>query len=171
MAENKRDYYEVLGVEKGASAEDIKKAYRKAAMKYHPDRNPGNAEAEEKFKEVGEAYEVLSDDDKRSRYDQFGFAGVDPNYGAGQGGPYGSGFGGGGFGGFGGFGDFGDIFSDLFGGGASTRGANRNGPRRGENVMSIFYWVYFGRFSLREKLYLKRRLIRRFAAPSPTGEG
>ena len=136
MAENKRDYYEVLGVEKGASAEDIKKAYRKAAMKYHPDRNPGNAEAEEKFKEVGEAYEVLSDDDKRSRYDQFGFAGVDPNYGAGQGGPYGSGFGGSGFGGFGGFGDFGDIFSDLFGGGASTRGASRNGPRRGENVMS-----------------------------------
>ena len=114
MAENKRDYYEVLGVEKGASAEDIKKAYRKAAMKYHPDRNPGNAEAEEKFKEVGEAYEVLSDDDKRSRYDQFGFAGVDPNYGAGQGGPYGSGFGGSGFGGFGGFGDFGDIFSVEF---------------------------------------------------------
>ena len=137
MAENKRDYYEVLGVEKGASAEDIKKAYRKAAMKYHPDRNPGNAEAEEKFKEVGEAYEVLSDDDKRSRYDQFGFAGVDPNYGAGQGGgAYGSGFGGFGGGGFGGFGDFGDIFSDLFGGGASTRSAARNAPRRGENVMA-----------------------------------
>ena len=100
MAENKRDYYEVLGVEKDASAEAIKKAYRKAAMKYHPDRNPGNAEAEEKFKEVGEAYEVLSDADKKARYDQFGFAGVDPNYGAGQGGGYGSGFGG--------FGDFGD---------------------------------------------------------------
>ena len=136
MAENKREYYELLGVEKGASAEDIKKAYRKAAMKYHPDRNPGNAEAEEKFKEVGEAYEVLSDDDKRSRYDQFGFAGVDPNYGAGQGGAYGSGFGGFGGGGFGGFGDFGDIFSDLFGGGASTRSAARNAPRRGENVMA-----------------------------------
>ena len=134
MAENKRDYYEVLGVEKGASAEEIKKAYRKAAMKYHPDRNPGNAEAEAKFKECGEAYEVLSDDDKRARYDQFGFAGVDPNYGGGQGGnPFGGGFGGGGFGGFG---DFGDIFSEFFGGGAFTRGASQNAPRRGENVMS-----------------------------------
>ena len=109
MAENKRDYYEVLGVDKGDSAEEIKKSYRKQAMKYHPDRNPGDKEAEEKFKEVGEAYEVLSDDDKRARYDQFGFAGVDPNYGAGQGGAYGGGFGGG-FGGFGGFGDLGDIF-------------------------------------------------------------
>jgi len=134
MAENKRDYYEVLGVEKGASADEIKKAYRKAAMKYHPDRNPGNAEAEARFKECGEAYEVLSDDDKRARYDQFGFAGVDPNYGGGQGGnPFGGGFGGGGFGGFG---DFGDIFSEFFGGGASTRGASQNAPRRGENVMS-----------------------------------
>ena len=130
MAENKRDYYEVLGVEKGASAEEIKKAYRKAAMKYHPDRNPGDKTAEEKFKECGEAYEVLSDDDKRARYDQFGFAGVDPNYGAGAGG----GAYGGGFGGFGGFGDLGDIFGEFFGGG-SSRSANRNGPRRGENVM------------------------------------
>ena len=105
MAENKRDYYEVLGVQKGASTDEIKKAYRKQAMKYHPDRNPGNTEAEEKFKECAEAYEVLSDDDKRARYDQFGFAGVDPNYCAGQGGGYGSGFGG-----FGDFGDLGDIF-------------------------------------------------------------
>ena len=128
MAENKRDYYEVLGVEKGASAEEIKKAYRKSAMKYHPDRNPGDKEAEEKFKEVGEAYEVLSDDDKRARYDQYGFAGVDPNFGAGGGGGFG-----GGFGGFGDFGDFGDIFGSFFGGGAS-RGASANGPRRGENV-------------------------------------
>ena len=79
MAENKRDYYEVLGVQKSASADEIKKAYRKAAMKYHPDRNPGDKEAEAKFKEVGEAYEVLSDDSKRQRYDQFGFAGVDPS--------------------------------------------------------------------------------------------
>lgn len=128
---NKRDYYEVLGVEKGASAEDIKKAYRKAAMKYHPDRNPGDKEAEEKFKEVGEAYEVLSDDDKRARYDQYGFAGVDPNYAAG-----GAGFNGfDGFGGFGGFGDLGDIFGDLFGGG-SRRGGGQSAGRRGENIMS-----------------------------------
>ncbi len=130
MAENKRDYYEVLGVEKGASAEEIKKAYRKSAMKYHPDRNPGDKAAEEKFKELGEAYEVLSDDDKRARYDQFGFAGVDPNYGGGAG--YGGGFGGG-FGGFGDFGDLGDIFGSFFGGGGSRR-STQNAPRRGENV-------------------------------------
>ena len=132
MAENKRDYYEVLGVEKTASADEIKKAYRKAAMKYHPDRNPGDKEAEEKFKEVGEAYEVLSDDGKRSRYDQFGFAGVDPNYGAGQGGYGGYG------GGFSGFGDMGDIFGDIFGDvfGGTGRRSNTNAPRRGENVMS-----------------------------------
>ena len=130
MAENKRDYYEVLGVQKSASAEEIKKAYRKAAMKYHPDRNPGDKEAEAKFKEVGEAYEVLSDDGKRQRYDQFGFAGVDPNYGAGGNGPYGAGFSG-----FGDFGDFGDIFGEFFGGGRS-RASSQNAPRRGENIMS-----------------------------------
>ena len=128
MAENKRDYYEVLGVEKGASADEIKRAYRKAAMKYHPDRNPGDKEAEEKFKEVGEAYEVLSDDDKRARYDQYGFAGVDPNFNPGGG--YGGGFGGG----FDGFGDLGDIFGEFFGGG--SRSSTANAPRRGENVMS-----------------------------------
>ena len=127
MAENKRDYYEVLGVDKSASAEEIKRAYRKSAMKYHPDRNPGDKTAEEKFKELGEAYEVLSDDEKRSRYDQFGHAGVDPNFGGGAGGY------GGGFGGFGGFGDFGDIFGDLFGGGRS-RASSYNAPRQGENV-------------------------------------
>ena len=134
MAENKRDFYEVLGVEKTASADEIKKAYRKAAMKYHPDRNPGDKEAEAKFKEAGEAYEVLSDDDKRSRYDQFGHAGVDPNFNPGYGG-FGGGFGGGGFSGFG---DIGDIFGDLFGGGfgGGARSGGRSGPRRGENVAS-----------------------------------
>ena len=134
MAENKRDYYEVLGVEKNASADQIKKACRKAAMKYHPDRNPGDKEAEEKFKEVGEAYEVLSDEEKRQRYDQFGFAGVDPNFGAGGYGGYG-GYGGG-FGGFGDFGDLGDIFGSFFGGGSRSSGSTANAPRRGENVMS-----------------------------------
>lgn len=126
---DKRDYYEVLGVEKGASAEDIKRAYRKAAMKYHPDRNPGDKTAEEKFKEVGEAYEVLSNDEKRARYDQYGFAGVDPNFGAGGGAGYGD------FSGFGGFGDLGDIFGEFFGGGSSRRGA-QSSARRGENVLS-----------------------------------
>ena len=131
MAENKRDYYEVLGVSKDASADEIKKAYRKCAMKYHPDRNPGDKEAEEKFKEAGEAYEVLSDADKKARYDQYGFAGVDPNFGAGAGG-----YGGSGFGGFSDFGDLGDIFGEFFGGGGRSRGSQQNAPRRGENVMS-----------------------------------
>ena len=112
---DKRDYYEVLGLQKGASEDEIKSAFRKMAMKYHPDRNPGNKEAEEKFKEVNEAYSVLSDADKKEKYDRFGFAGVDPNAGFGGGG---SGFGGfgGGYGGAQGFGGFEDIFNMFTGG-------------------------------------------------------
>lgn len=126
---DKRDYYEVLGVDKSASAEDIKKAYRQLAKKYHPDLNPGNKEAEEKFKEVNEAYEVLSDSDKKARYDQFGHAGVDPSYG---GGGYGGGF----SGGFGDMGDIGDIFNSFFGGGfsSSSSRSNSNAPRRGQDI-------------------------------------
>ena len=117
MAQEKRDYYEVLGVSKTATDAEIKKAYRKLAMKYHPDYNPGDKEAEEKFKEVNEANEVLSDPKKRQLYDQYGFAGVDPAYAAQNGGGPGAG----GFGGFGGDGvDLGDIFGDFFGGGASS---------------------------------------------------
>ena len=142
---DKRDYYEVLGLQKGASDDEIKRAYRKLAKKYHPDVNPGDAEAEVKFKEIGEAYEVLSDSDKKARYDQFGFAGVDPNYGAGQDGGFG-GFGGG-FGGMD-FGDIGDIFGSMFGGGFGQNQRRRNGPRRGsdieESVLLSFEEAAFG---------------------------
>ena len=130
---DKRDYYEVLGVSKSASDDEIKKAYRKKAKQYHPDLNPGDAEAEAKFKEANEAYEVLSDSQKKARYDQFGHAGVDPNYGAGGGGAYGGGFGGGGFD----FGDLGDIFGSFFGGGfGGGRQANPNAPQKGETIQT-----------------------------------
>ena len=137
---DKRDYYEVLGVSKGASDDEIRKAHRKLAKKYHPDLNRDNPEAAEKFKELNEAYEVLSDKDKRAKYDQFGFAGVDPNYGAGQGG-FGGGFD---------MGDLGDIFGSFFGGGfggGSTR-SRRNAPQRGETlqqrIMLSFEEAAFG---------------------------
>ena len=131
---DKRDYYEVLGIQKGASDDEIKKAYRRMAKQYHPDLNPGNAEAEAKFKECNEAYEVLSDADKKARYDRFGHAGVDPNYGAGGGGGF-DGFGGGmGF-------DVGDIFSSIFGGSGGFGGfgggrSNPNAPQRGSDIQT-----------------------------------
>lgn len=126
MAEQKRDYYEVLGISRGASDDEIKKAYRKLAKANHPDLNPGDKAAEARFKEVNEAYEVLSDADKKGRYDQFGHAGVDPNFGAG----------GAGFNGNFDFGDLGDIFGSFFGGGfgGTQRRANPNAPQRGESI-------------------------------------
>ncbi len=127
MAE-KRDYYEVLGVDKGADDASIKKAYRSLAKKYHPDMNPGDAEAEARFKEVNEAYDVLSDSDKRAKYDQYGHAAFDPSAAGG-----GAGFGG--FGGFSDFGDIGDIFGSFFGGGFGGSSSRRaNAPTRGEDV-------------------------------------
>lgn len=127
---DKRDYYEVLGLQKGASADEIKKSYRSLARKYHPDLHPDDKDCAEKFKEVNEAYEVLSDPSKKERYDQFGHAGVDPNYGGG-------GFGGG-AGGFNPFGDMGDIFDNLFGGSFGGFGGSRtsraNAPRRGQDI-------------------------------------
>jgi molecular chaperone DnaJ len=126
MAE-KRDYYEVLGLSKGASDDEIKKAYRKLAKENHPDLHPGDKACEERFKEIGEAYEVLSDPDKKARYDQYGHAAFDPN----------SGFGGGGFGGFSDFGDLGDILGSIFGGGFGFGGGgtrSRTAAQKGENL-------------------------------------
>ena len=122
---DKRDYYEVLGVDKSADANAIKKAYRTLAKKYHPDMNPGDKEAEAKFKEVNEAYAVLSDEEKKAKYDQFGHAAFDPAAGGGYGAD------------FGGFGDFGDIFSSFFGGGfggGASGGRRANAPTRGDDI-------------------------------------
>ena len=135
MAESKRDYYEVLGVSRNATDAEIKKAYRTLAKKYHPDMNPGDKEAEKKFKEASEAYAVLSDSEKRRQYDQFGHAAFE------QGGGGAGGFDG--FGGFGGFsgGDMGDIFGDIFGdlfGGGGRRRAN-NGPMKGANLRAVIH--------------------------------
>ena len=140
MAETKRDYYEVLGLKKGASESEIKSAFRKMALKYHPDRNPDDKTAEEKFKEVNEAYSILSDPDKKDKYDRFGHAGVDPNAGF-------SGGGGFNYTDFGNFGNFGsgsfngsfddifDMFGGMFGGGfGKTSSARRNGPQKGRDL-------------------------------------
>ncbi|MDR1815455.1 MAG: molecular chaperone DnaJ [Clostridiales Family XIII bacterium] len=161
MAE-KRDYYEVLGLKKGATEDDIKKAFRKKAMEYHPDKNPGDKEAEEHFKEVNEAYGILSDKEKKDLYDRFGHAGVDPNSGFGAGGA-------GGFGGFSGFSsaggaDFSDIFGDLFGGmfggagGGASQRARQNGPRKGRDLQQGMRITFKeAAFGTKKKIRLKRQ--------------
>lgn len=129
MAETKRDYYEVLGIERSADEDTIKKAYRKMAKQYHPDLHPGDKEAEAKFKEVNEAYAVLSDADKRAAYDRYGHAAFDGSMGGGGAG--------GAYGGFStaDFGDIGDIFSSFFGGGfGQSSSTRRNGPMRGDDI-------------------------------------
>lgn len=144
---SKRDYYEVLGVDKSASEADIKSAYRKLAMKYHPDKNPGDKSAEDKFKEVNEAYEVLSDQTRRSQYDQFGHDAVGAN----------GGFGGGGFSG-GGFDDiFGDIFDMFGGGGFSSSASRRNAPQRGANLkVSLHLSFEEAVFGIKKDIKIKR---------------
>ena len=163
MAE-KRDYYEVLGLKKGASDDEIKKAFRKMAMKYHPDKNPGNKEAEEKFKEINEAYSVLSDPDKKSKYDRFGFAGVDPNAGFGGGG---SGFGG--FGGAGGFEDIFDMFGGMFGGGFGGGQQRRNnGPKKGRDLQKAITITFEeAAFGCKKELEINKYV----ACPTCKGEG
>lgn len=145
----KRDYYEVLGVDKTATEEEIKKAYRKLAMKYHPDRNPGDKTAEEKFKEATEAYEVLSDADKRARYDQLGHDAFDPNKNSG-------------FGGFSGFsgGDYSDIFGDIFNmfGGGFSSSSRRKGPQKGSDIrVNINITFEEAAFGCEKKIKLSRR--------------
>lgn len=154
-----RDYYEVLGVSKTASDDELKKAYRTLAKKYHPDMNPGDKEAEAKFKEINEAYAVLSDADKRSKYDQFGPEGVNGNYGGGSG-----------FGGFGGFADgfdISDIFSDMFGGFGGSR-RTRNGPERGDDLLQRIY-ISFEEAAFGCKKEIKYQRIERCADCGGTG--
>lgn len=149
----KRDYYDVLGVNKSSTPDEIKKAYRKKAMEFHPDKNPGNSAAEEKFKEANEAYEVLSDADKKTRYDQYGHAGVDPNAGyGGGGGGYSGGFGGGGFEDI-----FGDIFS-AFGGGGGFGGSrsSRRSNRGSDMKISITLTFHEAVFGVDKKIKIKR---------------
>jgi len=149
---SKRDYYEVLGVQKGASKEDVKKAYRKLAMQYHPDRNPDNPEAEAKFKEASEAADILINDDKRKRYDQFGHAGVN--------GQQGGGFGGGGFqGDFGDLGDiFGDIFGDILGGGGRRRGGRSRGRAGNDLQMQVDLTFTEAAFGVEKEVSLQKNV-------------
>ena len=163
MAE-KRDYYEVLGLKKGASDDEIKKAFRKMAMKYHPDKNPGDKEAEEKFKEINEAYSVLSDPDKKSKYDRFGFAGVDPNAGFG-----GAGGGFGGFGDAGGFDDIFDMFGGMFGGGFGGGQQRRNnGPKKGRDLQKAITITFEeAAFGCKKELEINKYV----ACPTCKGEG
>lgn len=165
---SKRDYYEVLGVQKNAGKDDIKKAYRKLAMKYHPDRNPDNAEAEAKFKEASEAAEILLDEGKRQRYDQFGHAGVDGQSSFGQGA------------GAGDFGDLGDIFGDLFGdmfgsgGGRRRGGGGRSRARRGDDLqMPIDITFEEAAFGVEKEIFVTRNIIKEGTTPKtcPTCNG
>ena len=163
MAE-KRDYYEVLGLQKGASDEEIKRAFRKMAMKYHPDKNPGDKAAEEKFKEINEAYSVLSDPDKKNKYDRFGHAGVDPNAGFGGGA--------GGFGGFGagGFEDIFDMFGGMFGGGFGGQSSQRrnNGPRKGRDLQKAITITFEeAAFGTKKELQISKFVT----CPTCKGEG
>ena len=159
MAE-KRDYYEVLGLKKGASEDEIKKAFRKMAMKYHPDKNPGDKSAEERFKEINEAYSVLADPDKKSKYDRFGHAGVDPN----------AGFGGGGFsGGFGGFDDIFDMFGGMFGGGFGGQQQRKaNQPKKGRDLQKAITITFEeAAFGTKKELEISKYVH----CPTCTGEG
>ncbi len=151
---NKRDYYEVLGVAKGASEADIKKAYRQMAKKYHPDLNQGDKTSESKFKEVNEAYEVLGDKDKKTKYDQFGHAGVDPNFGAGAGGR-------GGYSGFNGFDDLGDIFDMFTGGGGFGGGSRRkNGPTKGPDIdLELEIEFNEAAFGVKKEIHINRNEV------------
>lgn len=161
MAE-KRDYYEVLGLQKGASDDEIKKAFRKMAMKYHPDKNPGDKEAEEKFKEINEAYGILSDPDKKSKYDRFGHAGVDPNAGFGGAGGFG------GFGGAGGFEDIFDMFGGMFGGGFGQSQRRSNGPKKGRDLQKAITITFEeAAFGTKKELQINKYVT----CPTCNGEG
>ena len=156
---SKKDYYEVLGVQRGAQKDEIKKAYRKLAMKYHPDRNPDNEEAEAKFKEASEAAEVLLDEQKRQRYDQFGHAAFE-----GGGGP------GGGFGGFSDFSDLGDIFGDIFGdilgGGRGGRGRGGPRPRMGADLQAVVEVTFEeAAFGLEKEISVTKNIIKKGTTP------